>query len=501
MPAGTISRMNTTLVQADLFEPPAAPSNAQAASAEVHCAALAPDVRRAQGLTLTPHWLIELMLDHAAASGSFDTIVDAGAGTGRFTFAAAARFPKACVLAVEQNAELVALLRTAIQHADLQGRVFVIEGDFRTVHLELAGRVLFVGNPPYVRHHDIGTQWKAWYRDGMARRGISASQLAGLHAHFMLRMAALARPGDCWCLVTAAEWLDNGYGSALRQLTTQPQGLGLQALWLAPPEEPVFADALVSAVVFAGTVGEDVRRVSFGRVAGHRLTALRGLDSAAVQASERWSELCQFEERPPSSGTEIGDLFKVTRGQVTGLNAAWILPPDAPADWQALGVAAVTRAREIIDGTVLAGDAAKRVRRVIDLPSELDQLAPHLRAAADQLVARARVLGAHSSYVARQRAAWFSVGMRAPPAAFVSYMGRRPPVFSPNPHGLSYLNIAHGLYPRVPVSLSELTRMLDHLNVNTALFSGRVYGGGLAKFEPSDIARLRLPQAVWEPRL
>lgn len=492
--------MTATPVQADLFAPPTVGLHAPAANAELHCAGLAPEARRAQGITLTPHWLIELMLDHAAASGSFDTIVDAGAGTGRFTFAAAARFPKASVLAVEQNPELAAMLREAIQRADLQGRVFVIEGDFRTTHLELAGRILFIGNPPYVRHHDIGAQWKAWYRDGMAQRGIAASQLAGLHAHFMLRTAALARPGDSWCLVTAAEWLDNGYGSALRQLTTQPHGLGLQALWLAPPGEPVFVDALVSAAVFAGTVGVDAPGVSFGRVAGRRMTPLRQLDSAAVRASVRWSELCQFDERPPSSGVEVGELFKVTRGQVTGLNAAWILPPDAPSPWQALGVAAVTRAREIIDGTVSASDAASRVRRVIDLPSDLDQLAPHLRAAADQLVARARALGAHNSYVARQRAAWFSVGMRAPPAAFVSYMGRRPPVFRANPQGLSYLNIAHGLYPRVPVTPSELSRLLDHLNANTALFSGRVYGGGLAKFEPSDIARLRLPQAVWEPR-
>ena len=35
-------------------------------------------------------------------------------------------------------------------------RVTVIEDDFRSVTLPTSGRTLFFGNPPHVRHHDIG---------------------------------------------------------------------------------------------------------------------------------------------------------------------------------------------------------------------------------------------------------------------------------------------------------------------------------------------------------
>lgn len=81
----------------------------------------------------------------------------------------------------------------------------------------------------------------------------------------------------------------------------------------------------------------------------------------------------------------------------------------------------------------------------------------------------------------------------------VSYMGRRPPVFRTNPHGVSYLNIAHGLYPRQAMPAAQLQRLLDHLNAHTRMGAGRMYGGGMAKFEPSDIARLRIPGPVLEP--
>ena len=38
----------------------------------------------------------------------------------------------------------------------------------------------FIGNPPYVRHHDISEDWKTWYASKFAGFGIKASALAGL---------------------------------------------------------------------------------------------------------------------------------------------------------------------------------------------------------------------------------------------------------------------------------------------------------------------------------
>lgn len=486
--------------QFELFKP--VTNDARVASGDIdgdrYCARVSADTRRAEGITLTPDWLVDRMVEQARRAGDFDTIVDAGAGSGRFAFAAAAQFPRASVLAIERNPELAAVLRARVRREGLGDRIAVLEGDYRELPLPLCGRALFIGNPPYVRHHDIPAQWKEWYRAGMAERGIAASRLAGLHAHFLLRSVQMMRPGDAWCLVTAAEWLDNGYGAALRQLVSAPGGPGLTAVWLATTDEPVFPDALVSAVVIEGVASGDASTVTLGRLVGRRFEPTRDLGADAIRAASRWSALCQPEMLAAPDGIELGEIFRVTRGQVTGMNAAWVLPDDAPTAWRALAVPSVTRAREIIDGSVSADDAAQRLRRVIDLPADPDALGDAQREAAQQIIARARRMGADQSYVARARQPWFAVGMRPPPRAFVSYMGRRPPVFQPNSQRVSFLNIAHGLYPREPVVDADLLRMLDHLNRTTGLYAGRVYGGGLAKFEPSDIARLRLPARLWE---
>lgn len=452
--------------------------------------------RRGEGITLTPRWLVDCMLN-SVGHGEFETIVDCGAGTGRFAIAAALRFPRARIVAVEQNEVLAALLTQRAAEQGVERRIDIVVGDFRDARVPLAGRTLFVGNPPYVRHHDIPAPWKAWYAHRMASLGIVASRLAGLHAHFFLRTCELMRPGDELCFVTSSEWMDNDYGRALRRLLGGASGVSARGLWLSDSSEAVFADALVSSVVVKAACAEVSAPVEFGVLGVGGLQTLRKVDVVQVNLSDRWTPWCRPLVHVGVEGIELGELFRIHRGQVTGLNEAWVLGNDEHFDLPAeLSVPAVTRAKELIDGKVLTRTGFESLRRVVDLPPDLDSVAPGHRGAVDRFLERARAMGADQGYIARHRNRWHSVGMRAPPAAFVTYMGRRPPVFQANPFGASFINVAHGLYPRQPMTASALQSMLDHLNGAVDRHAGRTYGGGLAKFEPSDVARLRIPAEI-----
>ena len=471
-----------------------APSAPNDPLGDAYCRAHDALERRASGITLTPEWLVACMLASADAP-AYDTIVDCGAGTGRFALAAALACPRAQVLAIEAHPEMLALLRRRVAAAGLSERIRVIEGDFRTVTIPLRGRALFIGNPPYVRHHDVAPAWKHWYRQGIAARGITASQLAGLHAHFLLRAVQAMRPGDALCFVTAAEWLDNGYGAALRALCASDQ-TQVAGLWLADADDAVFDDALVSAAVLELQAQPSAVPAVVGRLASRRLQAIRQVSPEALRGSDRWSEFAREQMPDVGSGVPLGELFRITRGQVTGMNAAWVLPPDQALLPPSLVVPAVTRAREIIDGALGEAVGVASLKRVARLPQDLGELTGRDHTLAQAFVQRARALGADQSYVARHRLPWHFLDLRPPPALLVSYMGRRPPVFRSNPYGLTYLNIAHGLFPRQPMAAALLDRIVAYLNAAVDIYSGRVYGGGLVKFEPSDVARLTLPASV-----
>jgi len=77
--------------------------------------------------------------------------------------------------------------------------------DFRSVRFpEIEGQTLYIGNPPYVRHHLIPAKWKAWLKSIADHFELKASALAGLHVYFFLSIARWAKAGDYGALITAA---------------------------------------------------------------------------------------------------------------------------------------------------------------------------------------------------------------------------------------------------------------------------------------------------------
>ena len=62
-----------------------------------------------------------------------------------------------------------------------------------------------------------------------------------------------------------------------------------------------------------------------------------------------------------------------------------------------------------------------------------------------------------------------------------------------NQAGASYLNIAHGLYPREPLDPGLLDALAAFLSRSVSPEQGRVYAGGLIKFEPREMERLLVP--------
>ncbi len=458
------------------------------------CALRSPVERRPLGATYTPRAVVEAMTEWAA-SATPARVVDAGAGSGRFVVAAGRRFPRAALVATEIDPLALLGLRAHLAAAGLARRSRVVAGDYRSLALgAVRGPTLFIGNPPYVRHHAIGAEWKAWLVRRAKELGLHASQLAGLHVHFFLATAHLARPGDYGAFVTAAEWLDVNYGALVRQLLLGP--LGGRSIHLVEPTSPVFPDAQATAAVACFEVGSRAAELTLARV-----TSLEALGQLAtgrlvrrerLERSARWTPLTTRARPTPAGYIELGELCRVHRGQVTGKNSVWIAGPHSETLPLSVLYPAVTKARELFAAGHLLADTAG-LRRVIDLPADLDALPAAQRAPIERFLRTARGMGADRGFIARHRRAWWSVGLYEPAPILATYMARRPPAFVRNPAGARHLNIAHGLYPRVSLSPRALDALARYLSSATDVTQGRTYAGGLTKFEPREMERLPVP--------
>ena len=461
--------------------------------------------RRRRGAIYTPKHIVRAMVGWAAKQASPARVVDPGAGSGRFLLAAGREFAQAELVAVETDPLAALLLRANAQVRGERHRLTLLVEDYRSVALpSVAGRTLFLGNPPYIRHHYIDPLWKEWFAKAAARRSLNASRLAGAHVHFLLQTACLVKPSDFGAFITSAEWLDVNYGSVARQLVTD--ALGGIAVHVFDTDASPFPNATTTGAIICFRVPNGVHEaqhngqaedaVRFRQInAAPRLDNLDGgreIQRACLRRTKRWSSFLRSASNVPSDFIELGELCRVHRGQVTGCNGAWIAGGHAQHLPNRCLMPTVTRARELFDAGGFLHDL-DRLRRVVDLPIDLDELDSVERRETERFLLWARSLGAEASYIAQHRPAWWAVGLRHPAPILCTYMARRPPTFVRNPHGARHLNIAHGIYPREAIPARTLDALAKWLRGNVETASGRTYAGGLTKFEPKEVERLLVP--------
>lgn len=463
---------------------------------DAFCNIRAAEQRRPLGQTYTPPPVIDAMLAWVGEEAPTPArVVDPGVGSGRFALAAARRWPRATVVATDVDPVATLMTRANAAVAGVADRVHVRLMDYRRLKLGVGdGPTAYIGNPPYVRHHQITPEWKAWLTREAREVGLSASALAGLHVHFFLATALIAKKGDLGSFITSAEWLDVNYGSLIRQLLSGPLGgVGVHVL---EPEAMLWSDAITTAAISCFKVGNHTKSVRLRRVKKaadlHCLEGGKAISRQRLIEARRWSPLTRTISKVPEGYVELGELCRVHRGSVTGSNKVWVTDAASSGLPEDVLRPAVTRARELFAAGPVLSDATA-LRRVIDLPVDLDDLEADVRRSVDRFLKRAKRLGVAQGYVASSRRAWWSVGFRDPAPILATYMARRPPAFVRNVVHARHINIAHGLYPRVEMSDSLLDRLTACLRTSITVAQGRTYAGGLTKFEPKEMERLPVP--------
>jgi adenine-specific DNA-methyltransferase len=486
-----------------------------------------PAERNRLGQFATPPALALAIAEHAAklrtGRGHRRPIrfLDPAVGTGAFFEALRLAFPGDLIqrsTGVELDPAFASVARRLWGGSGLE----VIRDDFTKLEPPPDRRSnLILANPPYVRHHHLGLEAKRGLAEAVARRvGVEVNGLAGLYAYFLLLADAWLEVGGLALWLVPSEFLDVNYGRALRSYLADR--VTLLHVHRFRPSDGQFGDALVTSAVvaFEKTLPTPSHRplMTFGgSLARPERSASVPLET--LRASGKWSRFpLESPDPPPTSGpsTTLGDLFAIKRGLVTGANAFFILPVDeALALWLPARFLKpiLPSPRHLSEGVIEAdADGSPRLPRplvLVDCDRAEAEVRRDFPSLAEYLEA-GRARGLDRGYLASRRTPWYAQERREPAPFLCTYMARPRPDAPPfrffwNRSKATAPNVFLLLYPRGPLKTLLEARpdlhptLFDRLRAIPArhlVGEGRVYGGGLHKIEPRELAALPASEVV-----
>lgn len=373
---------------------------------------------------------------------------------------------------------------------------------------------LVICNPPYVRHHHISSEEKARLRDlSEIACGIRITGLSGLYCHFLALTHRWMCKGGVAGWLIPGEFMDVNYGQAVKSYLLEK--VSLLRIHRFEPSDVQFEDALVSSAVvfFRNSPPGKNHKVEFtlgGRLNNPLIT--RFVQAKALRSEKKWTRFPVTDVRSRYNGLILGDLFKIQRGLATGSNSFFILPPgeieERGLPWDFFQPI-LPSPRYLDSDEIETDDKGDPVltHRLYLLNCRLPE--PDVRTRYPRLWAYLRngIPQVSDRYLCRHRNPWYSQEVRPPSPIVCTYMGRKnksngaPFRFILNNSRATAANVYLLLYPKPvlrnllekdPNLIRKVWEILKGIDPEKLLGEGRVYGGGLYKLEPKELANAPL---------
>jgi adenine-specific DNA-methyltransferase len=380
---------------------------------------------------------------------------------------------------------------------------------------------LVICNPPYVRHHNMTASEKRRLMNLVNRAvGIRPSGYSGLYCYFlMLSHCWVATNGLAGWLVPS-EFMDVNYGRQVKEYLLNQ--VTLLRIHRFNPSEVQFEDALVSSAVvwFEKRNPPPDHAVEFT----YGGTLLQPATSERIPV-ERLKQFPKWPRLPVISCNQIsdylpmrlGDFFKIKRGIATGANSFFVLTQERAAKLQipAEFLKPVLPPPRWFNVDIVETDSEgnpvleqKSFLLSCNLSEEVikttyPSLWNYLKYGVEQKI--------NERYICRHRSPWYSQENRPPAPLLFNILGRpegtrhKPYRFILNKSLATATNVYLMLYPkpnlkgmleRDPYLLESIWRVLNCIPLGELLKEGRVYGGGLYKLEPNELAHVASDELI-----
>ncbi len=376
---------------------------------------------------------------------------------------------------------------------------------------------LVICNPPYVRHHHLENGEKCRLQSQTQQTsGMKISGLAGLYCHFIGMADAWMTDGGVAGWLVPSEFMDVNYGRAVKQYLLDR--VTLLRIYRFDPNDVQFADALVSSAIvwFRKSPPPRNHEVTFdfgGTIFEPKLS--RAVAASVLAHEPKWTRFPASGTRTRTATPILADFFRIKRGIATGGNAYFILSED---EIRARGLPMeafrpiLPSPRYLAEDEVTADNygVPKIDRRLYLLDTKLPENEIRFRfPALYAYIQGGKARGLHERYLCQHRSLWYSQENRPPAPIVCTYLGRgdtrsgRPFRFILNNSRATVANVYLAMYPtsvlaraiaRDPRLIRRVWQVLNEITPERLLGEGRVYGGGLHKLEPKELANVPVPK-------
>lgn len=469
-------------------------------------------VKRANGIYYTPHLIAEEMT-RWAVNGPKDSILDPSYGGAVFLHAAIQKLRAAGSTSAERQVYGVDSDPSAQARARTKNEIpkrQLVTTDFLSVYPKDFPRRFdaVVGNPPYVRHHDIDHEALCVARRSMEEQGFRLSGMSSYWAYFVLHALGFVAPGGRLALVLPGAFLHARYASVVRDAIRKSFG----RVTIVAVNEQLFPDAKEESILLlAERKGKEPCELRIGGVSKRFLhleeeslsrytrrlfkveqdqSWMRGmLDQAALNIYDGVLPLLP----------KLGEVATIRVGAVTGSNRYFTLRPSELREAKIPARYArpiITRANQLASCVLKKADMQTLLKADAKALLFSPPLNGRLHPKVLEYIKLGESLGVPTKSKCAGRKPWYRVPSSSPPDAFLLYMAESAPRVVLNCAGASCTNAIHALSWRESKRIRPESVAFASLTTLTQLaaeLEGRSYGDGVLKLEPSEAARLPLP--------
>lgn len=371
---------------------------------------------------------------------------------------------------------------------------------------------LIICNPPYVRHHHLNGQKERLQAKALEAANMQLSGLAGLYCHFMALAHPWMRKSGIAGWLIPSEFMDVNYGQAVKAYLLNE--VTLLQIHRFDPSDVQFDDALVSSAIVwfkNEKPGKDYKvKFTYGGTIDAPIHD-KDVSVSVLKKEKKWTRFPLSEERGESSEPRLSDFFSIKRGIATGDNKFFILTREKIESRRLpLGqFRPILPSPRYLNVSDIKSDEngypeIENQLFVLDCKLPLDEIKrsyPELYKYLEDGIQA----GVSERYLCKNRKIWYSQEQRPESCFYCTYIGRsdkegkKPFRFVLNRSKAIVSNSYLILYPKPllekeikekPQLNEQLLQALNQITGKAMTDEGRVYGGGMHKMEPKELANV-----------